>query len=338
VEKKCRSYILHLAEDFKTAKNILFVLPEDQLEALFQIENFLSLISLFPDARVILLCDKKISPYFKNFNKISALFEYDKNTLRLFSKEQSLLQKQLLKEYIDLCICLEKNPDNYLYLLIGSSGAKVRLGYFDAGEYPFFNLRIKSTQELIFIKEQNSVMAKLLGAKLKGDIRWSVSKDIIEEMMHRMKEFSIPSDARVGGIDAYYFYYAFGAQWTDHLIESLKSTVNNSWYLITSEVPDHHFLEWLQTKHMPVFTDLSPSRIAALLYKSEIIISGKSVLFAMANLLTRPAIGVFEKQELNRYYKSSPQSKAISFSERPDEHIIEEIGRNISALLRKAGK
>lgn len=338
VGRKSRSYVLHLPEDFQTAKNILFVLPEDQLEALYQIENFLSLISMFADARIILLCDKTIAPYFKNFNKISALFEYDRNTLRLFSRDLSVLQKQLLKEYIDMCICLEKNPDNCLLFLMGSIGAKARLGYFEAGEYPFFNLRIKATKELIFIKELNSVMAKLLGAKLKGDIRWSVSKDIIEEMMHRLKEFSIPVDARLGGIDAYYFYYAFGAQWTDQLIESLKSTADNTWYLITNQVSDPHFLQWLQAKRMPVFTDLSPSRIAALLYKSELIISGKSVFFAMANMLTRPAIGVFEKQELNRYYKSSPYSKAISFSERPNEHSIEEIGKSVSALMRKAGK
>jgi ADP-heptose:LPS heptosyltransferase len=332
VEKSCGSLVMHLPEDFNAAQNVLFIMPEDPLDSLNQIENFVSLIGFFRDTRITIVCEKNVSAYFKNFSRIAVLFEYEKKNRYLFSKEMSSLQKKLSKEYIDLCICLERSPDISLLKIMGSIHAKVRMGYFCAGEYPFFNYRVKSTSQTDFTKDQNQIMATLLGANLKGNIRWSISKDALEEVSHRLKEFSLPPEADLVGIDAFYLYSTFGEQMNQLLDATTKAFPERKWLLITSEIFDLHFLQWLQKLRIPVFNDHSASRIAAVLYKVSVFISGKSPLYAMANLLAKPTIGLFEKNDFNRYFKESPRMFGIVYTAKSVKEIVDEICKDMSSI------
>ena len=335
VYKKCGSHILTLPDDLLAVKNILFVLPEDTLEALHQIENIISIISHFNKthkAQVFFLCEKRIVPYFNNFHNVSSIFEYDSTDRFLFSNQFSLLRKKLIKEYIDLCLFLERDPDLSLLYLTGHIQAKIRVSYSDIGSFPFFNLQIKPLDRHVHLTDQNNLMSKVFGAKLNNEIHWSVLKNTLDEMKVMLKEFSVSETAWLGGIDAQLFYYKFGRQWTDTLIENLKAQSEKTWYLYVRDIPEHSFLNWLKTKNLPLFSDLSPSRLAALLKKSNLIISGKAATFKLASLLQTPAIGLFEKNELEKYCRSTPQSIGIPYSIKPDEQTINSIIEKVTTF------
>lgn len=342
VSRKCGSYVLNLPDDLSTAKNILFVLPEDILEALHQVVNIVSIINHFHKihkAQIVFLCEKKIAPYFKNFHGVSSVFEYERTQRYLFSNEFSLLRKMLIKEYIDVCLFLERDPDLSLLLLIGQINIKIRVAYFNVGSFPFFNLHIgPANHHNVYRTEQNSIMAKTLGAELDSDLHWSVSKDTIEEITVMLKESSLQETVWLGGIDTQHFYYTFGSHWTEALIENLLMQNNRFWYLYVENIPEQSFLNWLKARKMPVFSDLSPSRLAALLYKTDCIISGKAMIFELANLLHKSAIGLFTEKELHQYCRSTPQSIGVSYSKRPDEQTIARISERIAAFSVPVGK
>lgn len=334
VHKRCGSYIIDIPDDLAAVKNLLFVLPEDTLEALHQIVNILSIINHFNRTHKVhsfFLCEKRVAPYFNNFQGAITVIEYDTSERYLFSNYFSQLQKRLAKEYIDLCLFLERDPDLSLLYLIGHIQVKIRISYAEVGSFPFFNLQIRSFDRRSHLTEQNNIMSKILGAKLSSEIHWTVSKDTIGEIKMMLKESSIMETNWIGGIDAQLFYYKYGISWLNNLIENLTLQSNKKWYLYTRDIPEESFFNWLKSKNIPVFSDLSPPRLAALIKISNLIISGKNEMFELANLLQTHAIGLFQQSELQKYCRSAPHSIGISFSNKPDENTIKSIIDTITA-------
>ncbi len=341
VFRKCGAYVLNLPDDLSAVKNILFVLPEDPLEALYQVVNIVSIMNHFQKvhkAQAVFLCEQKVAPYFKNFHGVSSLFEYSVEQRYLFSPDILELQKLLIKEYIDICLFLEQNPDLSLLHLVGQIQAKVRVAYRGTDSFPFFNLHIQPSNRIIHRTEQNNVMAKALGAKIHDDLHWSVTKETVEEILVMLKQSSIRETEWLGGIDAQHFYYTFGSNWTEELIDNLSKQNKRTWYLYVANIPAPSFINWLKTRKMPVFTDLPPSRLAALLHKSDCIISGKCMFFELANLLQKPAIGVFKENELHYYCKMTSQSTGIPYVKKPDEKTIAEISEKVASFVPSDGK
>lgn len=335
VQRKCGSSVINIPDDLATVKNMLFVLPENSLDMLHQIVNIVSIIdhfSIIHKTQINILCEQAIAPYFKNFHGINSVIEYDYKDRYLFSSEFAVLQKKLRKEYIDMCIFLERDPDISLLYLVGLMQAKVRVSYEDIATFPFFNLQIKSPVNSVHKTDRNCIIAKVLGAKLHMDIQWSVSKDMKEEIAMLLRESSISENEWIGGVDIQYFYSTFGDTLAENLVDSLKKEKNRKWYLYVDYPPQSSFLNWLKKMGIPVFSNLSPSRLAALIYKSDLIISGKTKIFELANLLNKPAIGLFKMNELDQYCKQTSQSVGIPYTQKPDEQSIEEILKRLEAF------
>lgn len=332
VNRKCGDHIIDLPDDLSSVKNILFILPENLLDAIYQVQNIISIIGYFSkkhNVHTTILCEEKIAPYFNNLQGINTIMEYELSQRYLFSSQLLTLHKRISKEYIDLCVFLERYPDLSLLYLVGQIHAKVRVTYSEAGEFPFFNLRIQSVSRQIHKAEQNNLIARTLGAKLQKDLQLGVSRDKIDEIEIMLTDFSIATDAWLGGIDAQLFYFTFGREWTEDLITKLNLINNTVWYLYARSIPEHSFLAWLKAREMPVFYDISPSRLAALLHKTKLVLSGKTMLFELANLLNRPAIGLFQEQELNQFCRETSQSIGIPYTKRPDEQTILDVCQNI---------
>ncbi len=341
VHRKCGSYILDLPDDLSAVKNILFIMPESPLEALLQVVNIFSIINHFNKnhkVQAFFLCEKKVTPYFKNFHSVNSLFEYDTSDRYLFSQFFVELEKNLCKEYIDLVIFLERTPDHSLLYIASQVQANVRVAYNDTGPFPFFNLHTHSANSLAHQSEQNNVMARVLGADIHEDLHWSVTKETVEEISVMLKESSIPETHWLGGIDVQLFYYSFGAGWTEMLIDTLTALPDKMWYCYVTAIPATSFLNWLKARKMPVFTDLSPSRLAALLNKSDIIISGRAMYYELAALLQRPSIGIFREDELHQYCRLSSQSIGIPYLKNPDEETITRIGEKVTLICESEGE
>jgi ADP-heptose:LPS heptosyltransferase len=99
-------------------------------------------------------------------------------------------------------------------------------------------------------------------------------------------------------------------------------------------IPDVALLNWLKARKLPVFSELTPSRLAGLLQKTDVIVSGKTIYFELASLLQRPSVGIFTEEELRRHCRNTPFSIGITYSQRPNEVTITEIGESVGHFVR----
>jgi hypothetical protein len=110
-----------------------------------------------------------------------------------------------------------------------------------------------------------------------------------------LREMMVPAASRLVGIDGAYFFSRHGVQWTQSLVDMLqkKSFVC---YLFSYDEPGSDAVAWAGQQKLPLFSNLPATRGAAIVYKSEFVIAGPTVLFELADLLGKPAVGVFEEE------------------------------------------
>lgn len=319
-------------EDILNAGKVLIILPEDPLEALHQVFNVVSLVSFFKKADIQFFCEDGAPVFFKNIKGVSSVISYKKEDRNLFSPEFLGFGKKMSQEKFDICFVLGRKPDIAVLYLVLKCGATARIGYFGSGDYPFINIHIKPDSKQRLISEQNMIISNMVGGKPVTNVHWVVAKDVVEEMAHMIQEYGIKDSSRLGGIDVTYCYNNFGEKWLQSLIGGLGRYNQMVWYLYIEGEPDESMMNWLKSTNSPVFAGLSSSRTAALIQRSDLIISGKSVFFELAYLLDKEAIGIFDKKELPLYCRSTQKSHGVAFSGRPDEKTKDHVLDLISSI------
>lgn len=284
-------------------KQIVIILPEDRLQSLYQLKNVISLVSTFKHAAVALLCEQTIASV---VNMIPGLeiIEYDVEDRIGFGSSFLNLSRQF-QDSADICFLLDHQPELGVLYFAGSTRAPIRIGYHDSGDYPFLNLRIRPSEFKKYIPDWNSTIAQMF-CRENRNLQWSVAKKTIEEVEHLMKESGMKRGARLAGIDIVFLTNTFGQNGASKIISSLISLKSFKWYicLIEGECAS----SWMEQFKTPILSDLSVSRSAALVTLSELIITGNTILYGLATLLDKSAIGFFNQGDLERY---CPQSAAL---------------------------
>jgi ADP-heptose:LPS heptosyltransferase len=320
-----------------TMKKVLAILPEEPVEAFHQISNYIRISGLFHDASFVVFCTREVRPYFQQVHPQAAFIEYERRQRFLFSKEFDEWGKELHDEEFDLCLMLERSPDASLLYLAGKTAAAVRAGYCGAGEFPFLNLQVNPSSKQPYLADQNALMANVFGAPKAVPIGWSVSKETIDELSHMARELSISPAARLVGVDAEFLFNAFGAEWTRRLFDAFSKSGDDVFCSLIDGEPSEELSEFLTSLNIPVFSNLSASRLAAILTRCVCTVSGRSVLFELANLLCKPVVGIFEKDSCSRYCRQSASTRGITYTAQPDHATIQSIADAVHTITG-AGK
>jgi len=336
LKKRVDSLTVSFPIKVDSIKEILIILPEDPLQVLYQLRNVITLTQIFRHSEICILCEHNASSYVKMIPGLN-IIEYDSEECRSFSQDFISLSQEF-KHRIDICFLLEKNPLPALLYLTVITGAPIRLGYYGAGSYPFLNLRFRPDNNKKYLPEINNTLTTLFGISQSKRVRWSVARKTIEEIDQLIKESKINRSEKIFGLDPLWFYRKFGASWTEKLIKSICSINGNVLYLYTDEEPEDDELAWLSEQKLPVFSNLSAQRTAALLTKSELIITGNTILYALAGLLEKPAIGLFEDQEFETYCPQSHVLKGISYTKTPDQALVDQIASVATGILRRGSE
>lgn len=323
--------------NYSAFKKVLVILPEEPIEAFHQIKTYLGLVSLIKNARFFIFCTKNVATLFHQIHPEATMVEYETSERYLFSDEFHALGKYFLSEEIDLCLLLERQPDNALLYLIGKTAAPFRAGYVGSAQYPFLNIQVNPAPSKEYLSDRNFMIARIFGASENSRLRWSVAKETLNEISHLMHEFSMPVGVPTIGIDAGFFFDAFGESWTVMLIGKLKTIEACAFYLYSEGEPDESLRRFLGSFSIPVFTSMTPSRSAALISKSRCTLSGKTVFFELANVLGNPVIGLFEKKECALYCRQTSSTHGIGYDGRPDEETAQRIVSTLKKLLDQKG-
>lgn len=331
-KKNLSSKEINFNGDIEKVKKILFIIPDTVLEAFYQVENILSIMSKYNKSSLSILTGENSAPWFRHFHGISELFCYNTQEDCIFDSEVKALKAEIKAHHYDICFILDRNSSSILSYLLTQINADYRISYYNNSEFPFSNLRIKGNEDSHAV-ENNLLISRALQIPLHDKLHWSVSKESINEIGHALKEQGINPSDKAGCIDVDFFVDNFGKKWTKDLIERIKSEVTAfSWYMYVKNADDSKYADWLRSLALPCFLDLSSTRTAALLYKSEILLSGKSYLFELAFLLKRKAIGIFKEDEIKMHCRNIEKSKGIIISEKPDDDTIAQFVSNLKQL------
>jgi hypothetical protein len=306
-------------------KKVLVILPEGPVDAFHQIKTYLGLKTLFKNAAFSIFCTHENGLLFQQIHPEAVLVEYDISQRYLFSRDFHAREKHFHREEFDLCVLLEHSPDISLLSLAGKTASPIRAGYKGSGDFPFLNVHGNPSPARKYLSDRNFMIAQIFGASDKTRSHWSVARETMEEIAHMLHEFQIPATSLLVGIDAGFFFTVFGETWTGQLVNRIKTVNGFTCYVYNSGEPDDAAYRFLHACAVPVFAHMSPSRSAALISKSACVVSGKTVFFELANLLQKPVIGLFEKNEIARYCRQSPSTHGITFDASPDRATIEHI-------------
>jgi ADP-heptose:LPS heptosyltransferase len=313
-------------------KKALFILPEETVDAFHQINNYLRLLSLLKTAKVTIVCTKEIGPFFKLIYPDAVFIEYEKSSRFVFSREFREIGKMVSEEDFDICFLLERNPDMTLLFLAGKTASPVRAGYGNAGNFPFLNMHVNPSDKNVYLASSNAVMAQTFGAPERATVRIGVARETMDEIHIMTGEMQIPRNAVIVGIDAAFLVKSFGIVWTERLCSKISENKNRKCCLLIIGEAGGQVSEFISSAGLPVFPNLSPSRCAALIMRCTCIVSGRSAIFELANMMGRPAIGIFEKELSPTYFKQTATAHGRILSGEPDEDDIISVAELIDTV------
>ncbi|MFP4416292.1 MAG: glycosyltransferase family 9 protein [Chitinispirillaceae bacterium] len=333
---KYKSLSVDVPSRLRCAEKILIILPEEPFMALQQVETVVSMVSHFSRSEITLFCEQSVAAYFKKIKGITSILTYEKTERFLFSRDFRTYGKVLARERFDVLFFLEKAPKPALLSIVIQSSVPLRISYEGVGDFPFFNFRVRPSENRIFMGDQNLYLLEALNIPVQKNIRWSVSKQGMEELEQLLQEHTIDSDAELLLVDINYVNQLCGKEWASTLIQELESRfAETQLCLYSSDTSNQGFVNWLQTFSIPVLSDLSSSRIAALVRRSSVVISGRSLLFQLAHLLGVAAIGIFLPDEVATMYRPTGSSKAVECGRKPDEDVSQKVIESVGELIGK---
>ncbi len=315
------------------APHILVVLPQDELAASHQAKSCLALASHFSNSKITVLCGSAVTPFFKALGPIHDFIEYDESADNPFSKEIVALGKRIHDTKFDACVLLDSAPSLSLLYLCGKSSAQIRIGFAAENASPFLNLQVKPSDKRQNCAEKGLLIASMLGAKAPQKSKWGVSKEALSELKLQFGEMKIDVSKPLIGIDALYFAETFGISWTQSLLDALVNAHRNC-YLYVNKQPGEQTMQWLASRQLPVFSNMSAPRSAALVHLSAYIIAGATAFFQLADILHKPVIGIFSHNQYDAYCKESETTRGIRFETAVDQGVIEAVKQNIDDLTR----
>lgn len=292
--------------DAAAMKRVLVILPPGQLAVVNQMKNVAALKAYFRNAEMTLLAEASCTQLAGLIEGVS-IVEYRREEKRLFSASFSVFNRSF-RDAAEVCCLLTSEEDLPLLYLAGRTAAPVRIGYAGAGEFPFINIHVNPSPERSYLADRNLAMADMLGAPKPPDTMWAVAKRTTAGIDHFFNENRIGILSRSAGIDALFFYRAFGARQAAEVIKVLLPVVNNAVYLYADEAPDAREMEWLSRFNLPFMHHLTIAQLGALLGRSGLVVTGNTVLFGLATLLQTKAVGVFNKKEFDVYCPNTPSA------------------------------
>ncbi len=296
--------------DGASFERVLLILPADRVQALYQIENVTALIARFPDARITLLAETAVKPL-AAMTGCAEVIEYLPEEKRLFAPAFTELCNQFRNE-VDFCCLLTRDRDVPLLYLTGLTGARLRVGYRGAADFPFINLRIDSDADHRYLPESNCAMAEALGAQGGGVWNRIEAGSTSADIDQHLREVRLDGVSRLVGIDALSMFRLFGEKGAEECISALMTSADGSLYFYCEEEPRRAIAGRLSAMVPPLFSALTLPQTIALLRRTECIVAGYSLLFGLATLLGKKAVGVFSEEDLPLYCKPSSTMRGIS--------------------------
>jgi len=332
--KKFNKKAFSFPVDTANVQEMLIVLPEHPLEVLYQLKNILSIRSIFRNTHITVFCINSCASFISMIPDIS-IVEYQKAELSDFSIEFGEYVTHF-KNQFEICILLDRNPQISILSFVGLTNASIRAGYYEAGGYPFLNLKTRQAETGGYLSDKNCLMAELFGVQTQF-LKMSVAKKTLDEVGLLLKECRISQDRGLLVVDICFFLKSFGKQWLEQFLTILQKNYSNTIIGYLSEELSGQDSEWLRENRIACILELSTPRIAAIIYCSDLIIAGNTTFYGLATVLNKPSIGFFTSKDYSSYCPDTDILTGVIYEKLPDDDCIKKVINSIHALAGKNG-
>jgi ADP-heptose:LPS heptosyltransferase len=332
LSKRLKNQTFSFPVTISTINNVLIILPEEQTEILYQLKNILSIISHFRHAAITLLCEEQASSFIKMIPGVT-IVEYNKTDHDFFDSDFFKIARSLGNP-IDICFLLDRTPDLQMLYFTGLTGADLRVGYAEAGSFPFLNTRVQSSNAIEYIPDKNCLIAELFGFQTEK-MTMIVAHKTIEEIEHLLKEHTLTKKHSLVGLDYLFFAREFGTKWLEQFINTIRKYYNGNLYLYVSEEPSLEEKSWLKSQSEVPLPPMSSSRLAALIVKTDLILTGNTMLYGIAAILDSSAMGFFKEDSFNAFCPRTNNLQGFTYDKLPDDQSIAVIMHMLETLCLK---
>ena len=322
-----------LPSDLNRCSDILFILPVDRVEMIFQLENLFAILGRFKNSNLTFICPAAHSSFVSGMKNVRVI-KFNPAEFSLYSAEFNRLVRELTSRAFDICVMLERNYSLAHLYLIGMSRAHLRVGWGDDSAYPFLNIRLVSVpRENVNLWERNMEAAKILDADTGSNVRWGVQKSTADEVAQLLTEHRLKKDPALVCVDLVSLRSACGDEWCAELLKSLKNSNAGHFYIFGGTEEENSALK---DAPFPVLAPLSIPKTAALMACTTLVVTGPGALLGLAQISSCRVAPVLTKEQAAFYCKQNSRIMPALFSEKPDAETIKLALRNVRALVASA--
>ncbi|MDR2578533.1 MAG: hypothetical protein LBC70_06980 [Chitinispirillales bacterium] len=319
--------------DLSRCSDILFILPADRVEMVFQLENLFAILGRYKESSITFVCPAAHTSFVSGL-KNARVLKFNPEEFLLYSAEFSRLVKELTVKTFDICVMLEKRYTLAHLYLVGVSRAHLRMGWENVengGSFPFLNIRLVSTQrENVTLWERNLEAAKILNAKTNAGVRWGVQKSTAEEVAKTLSEHKLKKEPALICVDLANLENNCGREWCAELLKSLKGSSAGQFYIFGGTEEDN---KGFNDPPFPVLPPMSVPRTAALIACTDLVITGAGALLGLAQISSGKIVPVITKEQAEFYCRQSNRISPALFSGKPDGGTVKDVLKNIKTLM-----
>lgn len=332
LRKKIDGSTTALPADLSRSAEILFILPADRLDMIFQMENLFTIAGRYKDSNLTFVCPTAHSSFVSTL-KNARLIKFNPAEFSLYSAEFNKLVKELSTKSFDICVMLERRYTLAHLYLVGLCRAHLRVGWDAGNSYPFMNIRlVVSDREDVSEWERNLEAAKILEADVESRPRWGLQKSAAEEVAQLLSENKLKKDPALICIDLASLENSCSKEWCAELMKALKSAYGLGRFCVFGGMEDENHPP--KEAPFPILPPMSIPKTAALISYTDVVIAGFGPMFGLSQISSKSKmVPVLSKSQLARYCKKNERIMPVVFSESPGQDDIKTIIRNIKQIL-----
>jgi len=332
LRKKIDGSTTSLPADLSRSAEILFILPADRLDMIFQMENLFAIAGRYKDSNLTFVCPAAHAPFVSTL-KNSRLMKFNPAEFSLYSAEFNRLVAELSVKSFDICVSLERRGTLAHLYLIGLCRAHLRIGWDSGNCYPFLNIRlVASDREDVSEWERNLEAAKILEADVESRPRWGLQKSATEEVAQILSENKLKKDPALICIDLASLENSCGKEWCAEMLKALKNASGLGRFCVFGGMEDDGkpSLE----APFPVLPPMSVPKTAALISYTDVVIAGFGPMFGLSQISSKSKmVPILSKNHAAQYCKKNERIMPIVFSEKPGQDDIKTVIRNVRQIL-----
>ena len=321
-----------LPADLSRSAEILFILPADRLDMIFQMENLFAIAGRYKDSNLTFVCPTAHASFVSTL-KNARLIKFNPAEFSLYSAEFNRLVGELTTRSFDICVTLERRYTLAHLYLVGLCRAHLRVGWDSGNCYPFLNIRlVASDREDVSEWERNLEAAKILEADVESRPRWALQKAAAEEVAQLLSENKLKKDPALICIDLASLEKNCGKDWCAEMMKALKGAYGLGRFCVFGGMED----DALASKEapFPILPPMSIPKTAALISYTDVVIAGFGPMFGLSQISSKSKmVPVLSKKQLAKYCKKNERIMPVVFSETPGQEDIKTIMRNIKQIL-----